>query len=362
MAFSLKNLLSSLPSAAAKEQSAVGIDIGRSAIKVVELERDAEAPLLKTYGEIQLGPYQQKPIGASIDADSELLETAVVDVFREAGVQANQGTLSLPISAGFVTVVDITVQSDETLESRIPVEARKFVPLPMKEITLDWAPIGKPTVTEDKAQVHSVLLVALQNESVVSYRDLLSNIKLAQQPMELAMFSAARSVGAYETANLALIDAGASMMKVYIYLSGTLAAIHRFSAGGEAVTAKLAELQGITVAAAEELKRTPSADTAVQEDIRRAMSAVYDSPLREVNRVLKGYETNHQLTLEEVQLSGGVARSAGYNAYVSDVLQRKTTRAFPFAYVGYPAFMEDVLREIGPSFTNSLGAALRQIQ
>lgn len=362
MAFSLKKVFGSIKSNPHLAQSAVGIDIGRGSVKVVELERTEDGPVLKTYGEIQIAPYTDAPIGTTVDFDASMLEKVIVDVFREAGVSAQHGVLALPLSAGFVTVIELVAATDENLESRIPVEARKYVPIPLKEITLDWTVVGTPTPLENEKVQYRVLLVALPNETLLQYTQLLSSIELAHQPMELAVFSAVRCLPAAQTGTAAVLDMGASVAKLAIYQAGTLTAIHRFTAGGGAVTHKLAELLQIDVAAAEELKRSGGVTTEHEADIRRIMAAVYDSSLQEVRRIVQHYESVHQLEPIPIYLAGGMGAAAGMRPYVSDVLQRPVEPFFPFAVVGYPAFMEDMLRTIGPTFASSVGAALRHLQ
>jgi type IV pilus assembly protein PilM len=360
MALSLRNVFRSIKANPNLAQSAIGIDIGRSAVKIVELERNEEAPILKTYGEIQLGPYAEEPVGATVEFDSEVLQKAIVDVLRESGASATHGVLSLPLSAGFITVISITTREGEELASRIPVEARKFVPLPLQEVTLDWTPIGEAVENENGEMQHQVLLVALQNESVLAYKVLLEQVDLAQQPLELAMFSTARVTATNDA--VAVIDLGAGVSKLYVYQGGMIAGIHRFTAGGAQVSKKISELLSVDFASAEELKRKALTDQTLAADIKRATAAVYDSSWQEMRRIITSFETSHGVAAMPVVLTGGVANTVGIEAAIGDVLQRPVTRSFPFAQVGYPAFMEDVLREIGPSFSISLGAALRHLQ
>lgn len=362
MAFSLKKVFGSLQSKSAPVASVVGIDIGHSTIKVVELEQSQEAPILKTYGEIQVGPYADQPVGASVEMDNDVLAKGIVDVLRESGVTATHGVLSLPLSTGFVTMVTITTRDDEELASRIPVEARKYIPLSLQEITLDWAPIGESQTNDRGESVQDVLLVALQNESILGFKTLLEHVDLPAQPMELGMFSAARAVGAYETTLTAVLDLGASVSKLYVYQGGSVAAIHRFSVGGSQVTEKLAELLSLDFAAAEAYKRDTAANPDQAAEVKKVTAAVLEHSLHEVRRVLQKFETSHGATIDTMYLAGGVSNTNDIERYVADVLQRPVTRAFPFAQVGYPAFMEDVLRSIGPVFVNSLGAALRLLQ
>lgn len=361
MAFSFKRILGSLSTSRQSPAKAIGIDIGSSAVKIVELEQSERAPILKTYGEIQLGPYQERAIGELVDFDAEILKKAIVDLFREAGATAEYATLALPLTSGFVTVIDVVVNEETTVESRIPVEARKYVPLPLKDVTLDWTNIGEVVVREDGSQIQKVLLVALQNESVVAYNQLLREIELPQQPLELAVFSAARAAGEPSTPT-AFIDCGASVTRLFIFNEGTLHRIHRFLVGGAQVTSKLATLRSLDLSAAESHKRNLRHESDVATDTRSITHALYGDALAEIRRTLQQYEQEQEVQFSGVILMGGVANTAGFADHVSDQLQREVTRSFPFAQVAYPAFMEDVLREIGPVFHTSLGAALRMFR
>lgn len=362
MAFSFSKVFGSIKANPKLAQSAVGIDIGSGTVKVVELERTEDGPVLKTYGEIQIAPYVDAPVGTTVNFAADILEKVVVDVFREAGVSAHHGVMALPLSAGFVTVIDIVAEPEANLESRIPVEARKYIPIPLVEITLDWTIVGEPVTRDDQKIQYRVLLVALPNETLVEYTKLLQSLDLPNQPMELSVFSVVRSLPVAYERPVAILDLGASVSKLAIYQNVNLTAIHRFTAGGGTVTSKLADLLQIDIAAAEDLKRTVSATSEQQSDIRRVTAAVYDSSLQEARRILQHYEQTQQLEPIPVYLVGGVSTANGMRSYVSDVLQRPAEPLFPFAAVGYPAFMEDVLREIGPIFGNSLGAALRHLQ
>lgn len=361
MSFSLKRVFGTLQSTPVSISAAVGIDIGRSSIKVVELEQSEQGPLLKTYGEIQLGPYAEAALGEAIEATNDILQKAIIDVLREAGVSATNGTLSLPLATGFVTVVDMVTRTGDSLAGRIAVEGKKFIPLPLNEVTLDWVEIGTPIESEGQSR-HRVLLVALQNEAVAGYTQLLQAIELGQSPMELGMFSAARAIGTPDTETVAIIDCGAVTSKLYLYQGSQVTAIHRFNAGGVAVSKKLATMLNLDFAAAETLKREVVATPERVTDVKQATRAVFDGTFQEMRRIIEHVEIEQQRPLEHIYLSGGVNATPGIDRYVSEVLQRPTQIVFPFAQVGYPAFMEDVLRTIGPSFTNSLGAALRQLR
>src|SRR3990167_10289295 len=139
MAFSIGSVLKSLGSfGKAAERSVLGIDIGASSAKVVQLRTSRGAAILETYGEIALGPYAQQPIGKALKLSPEKTAEAITDLMREANVTARVGGLSIPFSSSLVTVLDLPKVDNETLKRIVPIEARKYIPIPASEVTLDW--------------------------------------------------------------------------------------------------------------------------------------------------------------------------------------------------------------------------------
>jgi len=94
-------------------------------------------------------------------------------------------------------------------------------------------------------------------------------------------------------------------------------------------------------------------------ELKRAHHSSYERAFREFNQVLREYERRTGIALKRVYLSGGGSLFPGIDGQLRDALDRDVIMADPFAKVAYPAFMEDTMRKIGPSFTVALGAALR---
>ena len=93
------------------------------------------------------------------------------------------------------------------------------------------------------------------------------------------------------------------------------------------------------------------------------MVTVVQNPVQEFKRLIDQYELRLGGPIGRVVCSGGVSSSPYFVPYVRDVLAREVvTIGNPFTKVAYPAFMEDTLRDIAPTFGPALGAALRQFQ
>lgn len=121
-----------------KGEDSVGIDIGTSSIKVVQLRKKKGRALLETYGEIALGPYGGLSVGQVTNLTSDKVAEAIKDLIREANVTTLSGGLSIPFKSSLVTLMELPIIDEKQLKEMIPLEARKYIPVPISEVTLDW--------------------------------------------------------------------------------------------------------------------------------------------------------------------------------------------------------------------------------
>lgn len=344
----------------ARPTATVGIDIGSASIKVVEVEVTDQALQLRTYGELQLGPYDGKPLGETVVLENKKRIEAVVDVMREAEVHASHGALAMPLSSSFMTVVPIVLGAEEDIQNRIPVEARKYVPLPLTDVTLDWSEL--PHIGQENEKIKEVMLAAIERKALAEYQQLLGAVRMTGEPAEIEAFSLVRALWRQSDTTLAIIDIGARTSKLYIVRGGVLERLHRVPSGGALITRRLAESLQISFEEAENLKRAAQKSDEQARATYAAMVSVVEGPLLEFKRIVNQYEARLGSPIGRVALSGGVSASEQFLAYARDVLNLPAELGNPFAKVAYPAFMEDTLNSIAPTFAVSFGAALRLFQ
>lgn len=355
----LKDIFSSVQSKSSN--GVVGIDIGSSSIKVVELQDKKGVITLSTYGEVQLGPYAAKQIGESVVLEAKQEQTALVDVIRESAIKSRDAVFAMPLSSSFVTNVNINADPDADLSSMVRVEARKVIPASLSEVTLDWAEV-ELTKNSNKATgsvQRNVLIAAIQNSALERFKVLMQFAGLPQPPTEIECFSTIR--GLYDSAesDVAVIDLGAVSSKLYISRKGLLMRMHRVRAGGAVATKRISDVLELDFETTEEMKRSLTKNDKSYSEVKRAHDSTYDRAFREFSQVLREYEQGTDIKFQAIYLSGGGAMFPSTLGHLRDVLGREVLMANPFSKVAYPAFMEDTLKEIGPSFTVALGAAMR---
>ncbi len=342
----------------------VGIDVGSSAIKVVQLEDQKGVLTLTTYGEIQLGPYAQKDIGQSVMLDAKQEQEALVDVMRESAVVAKNAVFAMPLAASFVTNATVEADPKADISALVRIEARKVIPVSLNEVTLDWAEmeLGDTEKNKNSVMKRELLIAAIQNTALQRFNTLMQFAGLSAPPTEIECFSAIRALHTEDTENIAIIDIGATSTKLYVAQKGLLMRMHRIRVGGTTATGRIASMLNLSFEDAEIKKREIKKTDTQYGDIKRAHDSSFERAFRELSQVLQEYEQKSSIKLKSVYLTGGATLFPGIELMLRDTLQRDVVRTNAFAKVSYPAFMQDTVKEIAPSFTVALGAALRAFE
>ncbi|HEY4514125.1 MAG TPA: type IV pilus assembly protein PilM [Candidatus Paceibacterota bacterium] len=382
MAFSLREIRENLGGIfrGSKEFAAVGIDIGASSAKIVQLRASRGTAILETYGEIALGPYGNAAIGKAVKLSPEKTAEAITDLMREANVTARVGGLSIPFSSSLVTVLDLPKVDNETLKRIVPIEARKYIPIPASEVTLDWFVIpadeGEMGSAFDQLQApapirakgQEVLLVAIRNDILGSYQTIAATTGLTVNFYEIEIFSAIRSSVGHGIAPILVVDLGASTTKMYIVERGVVRMTHLVTAGGQHMTENLARSLSWEFEKAERVKRerglidSNAYGTDENSKIKAALLSTLIRVFSEIERVLLSYGQRYNKNVSHVLLTGGGASLPGLSQQAKESLHAEVEIADPFAHTESPAFLEGVLKEIGPGFAVSVGLALRKLK
>lgn len=379
MAFSLGGLFKGFKLGSSQESSILGIDVGASSAKVVQLRASRGAAILETYGEIALGPYAGQPIGKAVKLTPEKIAEAIRDVMKEANVTAKSGGLSIPFSSSLVSVLEMPSTDPAQLARMIPIEARKYIPLPPSEVTLDWFVIPKTEGEQSafdrvekqtplQAKSQEVLMVAIHNEVLRSYQTVAANAALSIQFYEIEIFSAVRAVVGHGIAPVVIVDLGASTTKIYIVERGIIRLSHLTSVGGQHMSEALERSLGWEFEKAERIKRehglldSNAYGPDENDKIKTALLSTLERVFGEVNRVLLSYGQRYNKNVSRVVLTGGGASLPGLAEAAKRSLSSEVEIANPFSRTEAPAFLEQVLREIGPGFSVAVGVALRKLQ
>ena len=356
-----------------KSQSVLGIDIGSSSIKIAQLKKKGGKAILETYGELALGPYAGTEIGRATNLGADKIIEALRDVLKEANTTTKTCGIAIPFASSLMTVMEMPALPQKQLAPMIPIEARKYIPVPISEVLLDWwiipksdAPIDddpdKP-VEEKKGDKLDVLVVAIHNDVINKYQQIVQATGLDASFLEIEIFSTIRSVIEQEVAPIMIFDMGAAGTKLYIIERGVIRSSHTVNRGSQEITLALAQAFNVTVANAEVMKRdyragSQEGDTAkVGEIIAITVEYIFS----EANRVLFNYQRKYNKNISKVVLVGGGVKVNGFLDMAKKSLQTDVVLGDPFSKTEAPAFLEEMLHQTGPEFAVSIGIALRRL-
>ncbi len=381
MAFSFggfgKKISSALGSKGA-EGSIFGVDVGSSSAKIVQLRASRGAAVLETYGEISLGPYGGQPIGKVVKLSPEKTAEALRDLMKEANVTATTGGISIPFSSSLISVLELPKVDKESLKRIVPIEARKYIPVPISEVTLDWFPIPEDEGEQSafdrvgtgptRPNGQEVLLVAIHNNTVQNLQTTAADAGLTAEFYEIEIFSVVRSSLGHGIAPVLVVDLGAATTKMYVVERGIVRLTHLITIGGQQMTEVLARSLDWDFEKAERVKRerglknSDAYSTDENERIKSSLLSTLERVFGEVNRVLLSYGQRYNKNVARVILTGGGASLPGIADEAKTSLHAEVEVADPFARTEAPAFLGDVLHQIGPGFAVSVGLVLRKLK
>ncbi|OHA22851.1 MAG: hypothetical protein A3G52_03835 [Candidatus Taylorbacteria bacterium RIFCSPLOWO2_12_FULL_43_20] len=374
------------------DHSVLGVDIGPSSIKLVQLRKEKGKAVLETYGALALGPYAGVDVGRATHLSPEKVAEALVDILKEANTTTKKSGMSIPMSSSLITLVELPTSDDKQIAEMMPIEARKFVPVPISEVALDWWVLPredkiwtredeeeKKEKTEqvsaqgakqnpvpasvEKNEKSQVLLVVIHNDALREMREVIRYSQLESSFFEIEIFSTIRAVLDEEINPILIFDMGAGTTKLYIVERGILKNSHIVDRGSQDITLGLSRAMGINIGEAENLKRTKGMDiTEENKDLKEVMLSTLNYIFSEANRLLLNYRKKHNKNVAKVIVTGGGSGLKGFVKLAEENFQVEVAAADPFSKVEAPAFLANILKQAGPEFSVSVGLALRKLQ
>lgn len=374
----LKNLFSGFGKLGGSEDSAVGIDIGSSAIKVVEIKKKGGKAVLETYGAIALGPYADVEAGRVTNLPVEKVVLALKEVLKQSGVTSTSLAISVPIQSSLIFTIELPAQIGEAeIATIVPTEARKYIPVPIDEISIDYFILPKKEASFEEMNTDvnntnpspgsgdrtNVLVVATQNDVIARYRSIVSQCNLSASFFEIEIFSSIRSNFEHELSPVLLMDFGASRTKLSIVEFGMVKSYHSIERGGSDISNSISKSLSISFSEAEKMKKEFGLfENPSEKSLADIIKVHTDYIFSETNNILLGYERKYNRTISKVIFTGGGSLLKGLREIAVDNFQAEIETGRPFSKVSAPAFLDKVLLNMGPEFAVALGLALRKLQ
>jgi len=355
--FDIRNLF-------AGKKQVVGLDIGSSSLKLVEVLDSADGYLLNHFSQIPL------PRGIIVDGllvDQRALTEKVKELFKNSGCSKKAIVTSLSGHSVIVKKVNFATMEEEELRELIRDEAAKYLPFDnMDDINFDFEILG---ASEYNPNQMDVLIVAAKKEAVNSFVDALMDAGLSVAIMDVDSFALEtmfeENYDYQENEMVVIVNIGATITNISVIKSATSVFTRDFTLGGNAVTEAIQERFGLTFEEAEQVKAGKMAfDETARREVMASLLSFAEPLILEIERSIEYFQSSYGgASIKKIILSGGGANLPGLAGELYQRLNIETEIVNPFRKIGInrKKLDPDTMDRIASIAAVGVGLALRRI-
>lgn len=343
----------------------LGLDIGSSSIKAVQMKESRGTYSLLKFGRMPLDP---NVIVDGMVVDGTKVVQAIKDVVKENGIKLKNVAMSISGHSVIVKKVTVPPSQDEELEAHIRQAAEQYIPFDINEVNLDYHVL--PTIqSEAEAEPQmSVLVVAAKKEKINELTELVRGAGLKPLVMDVDAFAIENMYGInYPTPPdevVALVNIGASVMTVNIMKGGTSMFTRDISLGGNRYNEALQRQLLLTHDQAEAAKRGDFAEDMDKEGVSTVVDDINAEVASEIARSIDYFKTTAaEGDIQKIALCGGCGKVTGLTDRLHERMGVEVELVNPFNQIDTASCDLDPeqLAELAPEAAVGVGLAFRVI-
>jgi type IV pilus assembly protein PilM len=347
-----------------KNRAVVGLDIGSSAVKAVELK-----PVGKSF---RVAAFATEPLPPDSIVDGAIIDSgAVADAIRRLfevnGIKTKDVAASLSGNAVIVKKINLPVMTEAELSESIYWEAEQYIPFDIQDVNLDYQILDAGTDANSKGTME-VLLVAAKKEKIADYTGVIAQAGRVPIVVDVDAFALQNAYEVNYSAAagevVVLLNAGASAINVNVVSGGLSLFTRDISMGGNAYTDAVQKELGLAFEAAEQAKRGEPTEGATFEEVRPVLHAMTENVLLEIQKTFDFFKaTAASERIDRILLSGGGSLVDGFAEALEERFGTPVERFDPFKNVTFDAQKLGVLDPdaISPTAAVAVGLALRKV-
>lgn len=337
----------------------LGIDIGTSSIKVVEISKWGGGKTLENYGEIKSASLLKEPF-RTYERGSYLLSSyyasrAIKAILDEARTKTKAAIFSIPDFSTFFVSFELPPMAENEISDAVRFNAPQYIPLPISETTLDWRLISG-TPGDDRSNL-KVLVVAVANQIVQEYQRVAQMAGLELYALEAEALAVVRSLIKDNKKIVCLIDLGVQSTTVNIVDKGVLKKSFSFDFAGNQLTYALAVALDKGYSDAEEIKRKEGL-LSKEKTISDTLYLLIDPLLAQIKNIISEFYQTEGKQVERIDLTGGTANLPGLKEYFKEALKQDIEVPNCFSDFLYPPVLTQSLEEMSPRYSVAVGVAM----
>ena len=344
-----------------RSKSSVGLDIGSSSVKIVEVDHGKDGPVLKSYGIVKLPP---EAIVEGEIMDRSLVIEGIQECMAKANVDKQDVVTAVSGRAVIVKKIIMDKMNPDDAKEAVFWEAEQHVPFDIDDVCLSFE-ILKEDVGANQMEV---LLVAAKKEMVDTHANLIRDAGYNPVIIDVDSFAVQN---AYEVnhdldANkvVALVNMGAGVTNINILSHGSTVFWRDISFGGNQFTEALQREYNLSFDQAERVKRGQQVEECSAAEARAVLDSVSAEMASEIQKTFDFFAaTAAEDSVDELVLSGGCAQTPNLQSVLQERFGVRTELMNPLRRIHYREsdFDSQWLQSIAPMLTVAVGLAVRKV-
>jgi type IV pilus assembly protein PilM len=345
-----------------KPKAVVGLDIGSSAVKAVELKAAGNAAF-------KVVAFASEPVPPETIVDGAIVDgVAVADairrIFDTKRFKAKDVVASLSGNAVIVKKIALPVMTEAELEESIHWEAEQYIPFDIQDVNLDYQ-ILDATPGEGGKQTMDVLLVAAKRDKIAEYTGVIAQAGRSAVVVDIDAFAVQNCFEqnyGLDGGVTVLLNAGASAINVNIIAGQQSLFTRDISVGGNAFTEAVQREFNLSFEAAEQAKRGQPVEGVPFEDVRSVLRTMNEAVALEIQKTFDFFKaTTSEDRIDRIVLCGGASRVDGFAELLEERFGAPVEFLDPFKTVAFDAARLGIAQpaDVAPTAAVAVGLALR---
>ncbi len=333
-----------------------GLDIGTTAVRLVELHNSGKSKALVKYAFV---PLEANIALSESKTDQLKLAQAIHDLVEQSKVTTTNVAVGLPSQRVFTTVVDIDRLSDSEIAKTIQYQADSLIPTPMAESKIDWAVLGESGRDKEKIEV---LLTSVTNTFIESRLDMLESIGLNVIAFEPDAMALSRAVIPFDTsAPQMIVDIGNRATDIVVSVAGAPRLARSIPTGSEAIIRAATQNLNIDDKQAQQfVNKFGLSKDKLEGQIYNAIIGTIDILVTEIDKSIKFFQSRYPaLKIERIIMTGGASALPDFPLYVANKFGLNVEIGNAWRNVSFPADRQNELLAASNHFGVAAGLAER---
>ena len=346
------------------KRAVVGLDIGSSSVKAVELKAVGKGFKVVAFA-IEPVPPDSIVDGAIIDGAA--VADSIRRVFENKAFKTKEVAASLSGNAVIVKKINLPVMTAAELAESIYWEAEQYIPFDIQDVNLDYQILDAGTGAESTGTM-DVLLVAAKKEKIADYTGVITQAGRVPVIVDVDAFALQNAYevnyGLEADAVVVLLNAGASAININILTGDQSLFTRDVSIGGNAYTEAVQKELNLPFDSAEQMKRGQPIDGVSAEEVTAVLHAMTENVLLEIQKTFDFFKaTASSDRIDRIVLSGGASRVDGFVAALQERFNTSVEVFDPFKKIAFDAQRLGITDAEGliPTAAVAVGLALRRV-